>query len=600
MGVQAFHLTKKTGTYADALAAIGLVRMLAVLARGRYPAVRDEGWAYAVAWPGGMAANLDDLDYDTLRQDPGYEYVAKTTTDPKAPSEAACIEYEKERERLLNYRERRQELVKARGGRLSEEDWENLRQIAPRAGWHLYQNLNVLQAFGSYNQLHFALRQSDPGIFRQAVRAKLVALARGEDLADIETPFAPKLTSVQAFNPPVGKGINRPKPDGTAAGGLPGFFVDWFEEWLRYIGVHLAASGYRIGDRRKTTGIKVVAMAPGSLDGAAVPSLWRDFVGLRVGATPVHIDVRSVLELSAVLVRSSGLLGGVDDDPYSIRNRAPRDVVAGLQTAFFSNLGSAYALTNTSFIGLPGWFRVRDAASAEAWVRILEEHIRVVRFLDEEKSEEAAMLIRYRDFLSAGDEDLRALFDFWGMYACHAMRKGAKAPVPLFTVQNVGRLLMSTSESYEEIVQSEGFRAVATAIRRATVSEQFHKARTGKQDYEIHYGLFQDLRQKARFKDQVVAMLSGFVAGYNYENARRAEHRAKLGLREDRRRRLQVTQQQLDELVRLIDRFGSEVVTMLLVAYGAARDARDATLASVGPEQGVGEEGEALDVEDAE
>ncbi|KKM11141.1 hypothetical protein SY88_10080 [Clostridiales bacterium PH28_bin88] len=134
---------------------------------------------------------------------------------------------------------------------------------------------------------------------------------------------------------------------------------------------------------------------------------------------------------------------------------------------------------------------------------------------------------------------------------------------------------MSTSEDYGKIVQDEGFRAVATAIRRATVSEQFHKARAGRQDYEIHYGLFQDLRQKARFKDQIVALLSQFIASYNYENARRAEQKARSG-GGDERRRPQVTQQQLDQLIGLFDRFPPEVVTLLLTAYGSARDVRDA------------------------
>ena len=134
---------------------------------------------------------------------------------------------------------------------------------------------------------------------------------------------------------------------------------------------------------------------------------------------------------------------------------------------------------------------------------------------------------------------------------------------------------MSTADQYSDIVHNEGFRGVAAAIRRATVSEQFQKAKPGgKQEYEIHYGLFQDLRQKARFKDQVMSLLSDFVSGYNYENARRAEHWAKSGRGPDPRRRPQVTQQQLDDLVGLLDRFGPEPVTMPLIAYGSARDAR--------------------------
>ncbi len=565
-----FYVTKKTGTYADALAAFGLARMLSLLSQ-RHPTISDEGWAYAVSLPGAALNDLEDLDYESLHRDPGYRYVAKSMHDPAAPHLAACIVYEEERERLLNYRTRRQELLKARGNRLTEQDREELSQIAPMPGWFLYQNLNVLQAFGSYNQLHSAIRRSDPETFREPLACKLRALMSGAETLDVETPFGIKVSSVQALNPSVGKGMNRPKPDSTAAAGLPGFFVDWFEEWLRYIGVHLCANAFKVGDH-----IKVIAMAPARVNEAAADRLRQDFVEMPLPWSSVQIDVLGSLELARKLVVRSGLLGTGDADPYDILGRTPRDVVAGIQTAFFSNLGSAYALTNTAFIGLPGWFPVVDAASAEAWLLILAEHQRVIRSLEEDKTEELAMLVRYRDFLSAGAQDLSALFDFWGMYACHIMRQGGKRPVPLFTIQNARRLLMSTAKQYTEIVHDEGFRAVAAAIRRATVAEQFHKAMAGRQEYEIHYGLFQDLRQKARFKDQVVSLLSGFIASYNYENARKAEQGARSGRAGDERRRPQVTQRQLDQLVGLLDRFGSEVVTMLLVAYGSARDERDA------------------------
>ncbi len=568
MEVSTFYLCKKTGTYADALAAIGLAHLLSILSR-THPLIADQGWAYAVAWPAGRRIHLDDLDYESLRHDPGYPYVAKKLPDPNAPPEGACILYEKERERLLSYRSRRQALLKARANRLTAEDREELGQMAPMPGWYIYQNLNVLQAFGSYNQLHSAIRRANPDAFRRSAASKLGALARGEDPARTDTPFSPKLSAIQALNPSVGKGINRPKPDGTGASGLPGFFVDWFEEWLRYVGVNLGANGLKVGDN-----IKVMAVAPGRTDDAAADRLRQDFVSLRLPWLPVQMDIQSALGLAEKLVARSGLLGGDDADPYSVFGRTPRDVVAGIQTAFFTNLGNAYALTNTSFIGLPGWFPVTDAGSAEAWVSILNEHRRILRILDEERSEEAAILLRYRDFLSAGTQDLAALLEFWAMYACHVIRRGGKNSVPLFTIQNTGRLLMSTAKQYSHIVESQGFRAVAAAMRRATVSEQFHKAKTGKQEYEIHYGLFQDLRQKARFKDQVVVRLSEFVASYNYENARRAEQQARSG-KGEYRRRLQVTQQQLDELVTLLDD-QPEVVTMLLIAYGSARNAREA------------------------
>lgn len=567
MEVNTFYLAKKTGTYADAMAAFGLARLLRLLSN-QHPDIYDRGSAYAIEWDKGTAPDLESLDFEAVRASPGYPYLAKTASDPAAPS-AGRIVYDEERARLLTYRLRRQELTKTSSGRLTPEAEGELKQLSPLPGWYLYQNLNVLQAFGSYNQLHQAIRQSDQTQFRQSVLLKLAAIATGADPASVLTPFSPHLSAVQAINPSAGKGINRPKPDSTSAGGLPSYFVDWFEEWLRYVGIGLCANSYAVGKH-----IKIVAMAPGGLSEAAVDKLRSQLVGLRMLWTSAKIDLHNVLGLAKALAISSGLLDGSEDE-YDIFGRTPRDVISGIQTAFYSDMGNARVLTNTSFIGLPGWFQITDAESAEQWVSILDEHQRILSFLDEDKSEEAEMLCRYRDFLSAGTQDMAALLDFWAMYAGHVMRKGAKSPVARFTTQNMGRLLVSTSENYGRIVHTEGFRAVAAAIRRATVSEQFQKARTGRQDYEIRYDLFLDLRQKARFKEQVVTRLCGFVADYNYENARKAEQRARHGRGSEERMRPQVTQQQLDELIELIDAHGPEVVTMLLVAYGSARDARD-------------------------
>jgi hypothetical protein len=136
-----------------------------------------------------------------------------------------------------------------------------------------------------------------------------------------------------------------------------------------------------------------------------------------------------------------------------------------------------------------------------------------------------------------------------------------------FTTKNLRRLLVSLKDKYKEIVEDPGFRAVAGAIRRATVTEQYHKSQ-GKQVFEIEYGLFQDFKRKARFSDQFIGALSEFITTYDSQNARREEQlRGKAG-----RRRSRLSVSELDSVVELIDRHGSETVAMLLIAYGSARD----------------------------
>ncbi len=571
MGTMQFYLPKKTGTYADALAAMGLGHLVYLLC-GEHPTIRDEGAFFVVEKEG--AYSLDDFDYDAVHDAPGYEYVQLKSGDKEAPSRVPVVDYMGERERLQAYRKQR-DLLKPPGGRLTPEMEESLKDIAPRKGWYLYQNINVLQGFNSYNSLHAAIRNSDRTLFATTVQHKLEALAENRDAIAATKDFAPKVAAVQAFNPAVGKGINRPKPDGAALGGLPSAFVDWFDEWLRYIGVHLAANALSVGDD-----IKLFVIVPANLDEAQAQAIHDDFVSLHLPWSSRQIDILSALGLVRALIDRSGLSTASDEVLALFSEETPNDVIAGLQTAYFTSLGSAKSLTNLSFIGLPGWFRISDV---ETWLAVLDEHERVIRALDESHSEEASLLVSYRDFLSAGEQGLSALLSCLAEYAPHIMRtRDRKKNAPQFTTANLGRLLLSMDEkkgALQSILDNEGFKNIAGAIRRATVSEQFIKARTGQQTYEIHYGLFQDMERKARFQDQFVAALSAFITDYNTENARIAERRA----RSERggtgnatgRRRPQITDRDVKDIMTLIDVHDSEPVAMLLLAYGSAREVRD-------------------------
>lgn len=587
MKADRFTLPKKTGTYADALGAMGLGRLLRLLS-GESPIIQDEGAVYEVTWLGG-ARELTDLDYDAVHDAPGYKYVLLKAPDNAAPSSEAAIDYAQERERLRAYRERRDALAKAHGGRATPEAEEELKQIEPMKGWYLYQNLNVLQAYGSYNALHAEIRTSDRATFAASVCAKLEALANGDDPALVSTAFAPKLSVVQAFNPSVGKGTNRPKPDGPSLASLPSAFVDWFEEWLRYVGVHLAANALKVGDD-----LKLFVMAPASLNAAEAEGIRDDFVSLRLPWSPAKIDILGALGLVGVLIRRSSLLDSAPNSllhdlfPDTVR-RTPRDVIAGLQTAYFTSLGSAFALTNTAFIGLPGWFPV-NSQTADDWLSILAEHENVIKALDEEHSEEAALLGAYRNFLSAGEQGIAALLTFLARYAAYIVRaQDRQRYAPPFTTAHLRRLFVNVSigtqrDALRSILDNEGFKHIAAAIRRATVSEQFRKARTGQQVYEIHYGLFQDFERKARFKTQFVAALTSFITDYNTENARMAERRARPstdGAANDgsEHRRPQITTDDVREVMTLIDMHDSELVAMLLLAYGSARESREPTMA---------------------
>jgi hypothetical protein len=566
--IETLYLPKRTGTYADAIAAFGLGH-LAYLLSDEHPRLEDSGWCYTISWPSGPR-HADSLDYASVRADPGYPYVMLRPDDAEAPPPGARIDYREQRERLLTWRKMRDDLRKARNNKLTPEDLEQLRQSEPLPNWMLYQDLNVLQAFGGYNSLHAAIRHAPLGAFAQSLTAKLEALAQQRDASEVDGPFRPKVTSVQAFNPTAGKGTNRPKPDGAGLAGLPSAYVDWFEEWLRFIGIGRAARAVNLGDD-----IKLITLAPANLAEGAAQAVHSALVNAPAAWTSAKVDLVCTLRLAEALIKDSGLLSGGSAEAsqfFSDRSVTPRDVVAGMHTAYFTSLGSARALTNVGFIGLPGWFPV-TTTTAGAWLDILSEHQRVLVLLDEEKSEEAALLLLYRDFLSGGEHDTASLLEFLGAYAVHVMRARARSrPVRPFTVANLRRLTQHMSQSYSTILDNDGFRAVAAAMRRSTVTEQYWKAQ-GRQQYEIHYGLFADIKRRAQFRDQLVTAIGEFINEYNAESAR-IEERAAGAKRGDVRHRPRVTTGSIEEFVDLLDGYKPEVVAMLLLAYASARDPR--------------------------
>ncbi|HID34815.1 MAG TPA: hypothetical protein EYP25_09675 [Anaerolineae bacterium] len=118
------------------------------------------------------------------------------------------------------------------------------------------------------------------------------------------------------------------------------------------------------------------------------------------------------------------------------------------------------------------------------------------------------------------------------------------------------------------ILQSQGFRNIAEAIRRSTVIPQY----IGRQQsqYDIRYGLGQELKRKAQYPDEFIQALAEFMQSYNEENARVYERTKGKGIR-----RKAITTQDIEEILALVDEYGSRTVANLLIAFGYARDPRE-------------------------
>jgi hypothetical protein len=268
-----------------------------------------------------------------------------------------------------------------------------------------------------------------------------------------------------------------------------------------------------------------------------------------------------------------------------------------MQMAFYKNLGQSAAVMNIATINLPRWVDPQSTELVQLRA-VLDEHLAIVRSLDEARGDQFNLLADYRDFVSAND--LEPFFRFTTAYSGFIVsQRERRKPVRQFTTNNLEVMIVNSDtpqKTYSMILQQEGFKNIAYAIRHSTVVPQGRKARGGKPMVDIRYGLGQQLARKAKYPDEFLAEIAEFVHLYNAENAQ---------LRENKRNpfRKNVTTEDIEILTGLIDQYGAKVVCNLLVAYGYARppyEPTEETAAEIGDLESTEPSDEATDLEEEE
>ncbi len=548
-----FIVPKKTGTYADGLVAIGQADLLrkieTVTGEYRQVTIKDGGDSYYLE----VIPGITPEDFERWQPEPGYIYIKVKKDDDDSP--LVYYDYEDAQEKEKVYRE----FQKA----LDKKKIENTLQMQGLdAPLPPPEDLSVIKTYNSmrmgsnsYNVLHKVLRETEH--LSQLVQYKLGMLENIH--SSWEKPLKKAASVLQLFNPIAGKGTHRPKPDSASAGSFSDKLADWFEEWMKFKAMHLALLTYPIGDDTK-----VLVAAPGEITVSDLELIRRELLKQRIYGS-VWLDIQAVFHTVRLLIKHSREYSG-EQASLSFFEAAPNKVIKGLYSAYFKSLGKASAVMNVSFLALPGWFPIKGKKDAEDWLNIIGEHERCLKSLDESISGDIPILLAYREFLSTGN--LSPGLDFFARYGTHFMqRKDQNKWAEAFTIQNVRRLFMAYALG--DIIENEGFKNVARAIRRATVNAQLRKAATGKTPFEIQYGLAQQWKRKVKFKDQFIIELSDFCQKYNAESARSME----VG----RERRALISDDDLTQVICLIEKHSSELVGMLLLAYGYAKEDKEQT-----------------------
>ena len=579
-----YFVPKRTGTYADVFLAYGLATILDRLAgqaKGEFAKPRieiaDAGPYYKVrlsepvqeGWIPETLFFRSPAPFLTNRRTPADEVPPDTNTRDVDATWDQVRAYQAIRSALWG--------EGVRGSDLEQQ----LRDQEPPGDWTVVAFLGDwrMQAIDIYNRI-IAQWAASRGMAAEHVRTVLQLFATPENDKSWLQPWENTArqyglrtqdTASQLLNPHQGKGLNEPKANALRMDNIRD--RPWLEEFLKAVGLWVCLVPRRVVDVEDW---KAYVLAPLCLDFRVQREvmacfnryLWnerrRDETSLKSDATSLLLFTRAWLDY----VETEQPEEDFDADLVAL---APEKAVSGFHVAQFKLLSrNAYTMVNLSFLNLPRWTGTpRSRAEILNLKEVIDEHLAVIREIDETRSDGYNLLRTYRDFVAGNNWS--AFFDFAAGYSHEIVRRyneGARW-VPTFSPCQLRRLIMAANKPLLPIVENEGFQNVAYAIRYSTVIPQSRKARGQDSLYEVRYGLGAELKRKATVRDEFIVALGDFLQSYNQENAQKLEN-----TRQQMRRDLRTTD--LEEVVRLVDTYGSEVVANLLIAYGYAREPREA------------------------
>lgn len=585
-----FYVDKTTGTFTDELLTAGFVRLLETLLFRQGEAdpeivQADFGHYYQIQ----VTPALDVSRLDAATTPFVLAPILRTVKNSKQlpdlhddPFYVVAYEAEKEKRAAFFTAYSQLEGTLKRAYAIGDDDNFPFASMPPppHDHWNIFALLNAPpMPINGYNQLLSQwLAVGEAGelgavcrllcdLFSQTPNDLETAVAAWKQLAR-PYKWPDQATASQFFNPSQGKGINKPLPDGVGLGNVSNF---WLLEWLKAVGFyHIALTGrVKDSDDRKTF---VPAAGRSSLRARDV--IHNEFKKkMRFGETAVRADIFTIIRyvqafIAKVEAAQSPTASETEKALLALMGQVkrPSDFLRGFHVTYYKSLGTAAATMNISFLNLPGWVEIRQPDDVVAFREILEEMEGVVQQFAENKGEEIHLLQQFRDFIVA--DNLDPFWEFTTAYSSWLISAGEKPGFPprKFTTHNLRRMIVSNNPTLSEILDSTGFINIAYAIRQSTITAQYRKAQ-GDRRYDVRYGLGRDLVRQSQYPDEFIAALSDFLHKYNAENAQVMETRSG-----PYRRMVQTSD--IQDILRLVDQHGSDLIARLLVAYGYARDPR--------------------------
>jgi len=557
-----FRVKKKSGTYSDTIEAFGLANLIneiqyrAKLKRPKLQ-IEDKGQYYELT--SNPEISLEDIG--KLSYFPLFQYVIRTsseTFEEEYFNYPLQREYKKERQELIQnlYKDfsgkEKGQFFKERLQRI-DEIYEVEKYISPKLD--VYSQVVTNNNFVSFDKLYKNL-YNNKSAFKEIIKSILDYYSGYENELNVKSlkAFEAVVTALQLYNPTTGKGQNKGKANGASSGLVK---LSWISESIKVSGAlsNMLCQPVKVGS---SYDLKVVVPDFKKVEYSKLGQISLGFKKNIKGNTPLKTDILNILIINKQLIQYT--------DEYL--NFKAKNILKGLHSTYQKDLGQNKAVVNIAELQTPNFIEFNTENEAKDWARFLVDQINIIGSIEELGSATQG-LIAYRTFLTSSHFQSWMKFIFW--YSSYVMSNLSKNKFALpLKESSLNKLLLNITMNnlnISEIISNEGFKKVAYAIRKSTVTLQYTPKEQRK--FDVRYGVAQNLQNKSKSPSDLAEYIGDFIATYNAETARYVE-------KTNVKARANIKDADLNKFYELLDKYPSKVVGALLASYGFALSEKEA------------------------
>lgn len=558
-----FYIKKQSGTYSETLEAFGVANLLYEIlqrnnTKGFKVILKDLEHSYLVETNKDVTEEMiNNLAYFQI-----IKFIKKEITTPIPEGINDYFDYPANKAIQDEYKKRYKEIEKIKPDEAKKKakkalTEERLSEFGKRvdAEFDVYREIkgNPYASFCKLFENFHEIKEQFPQLLNAVLANYSASMISTSDITISEK----KPTAQQLYNPNQGKGLNKNKANNVSMGNLDG---NWISETMKISGAlsFMICQLVKVGS---SYDLKISVPEFNEMQISEAREILFEFKRYLKSTSPIKLDVLNSLGLAINFIKHTPEYKG-----------KVRKTLKGFYSVYQKDLGQNKAVANIAFVNIPDFVEYNNEDEAHVWVEILEHQRNLISNIDE-RGDSIQGLQNYRNFLgSIGKTAVEYFSSFSYWYAGYVMQQLTKGNnyVRTFKKEYLNKFYknMDTKElNLTEIIQNDGFKAVANAIRKSTVTLQYTPKDQRK--FEIRYGLAQQLQNKAKAKEDLATFIGEFIGTYNSETARNAEKN------EGKAFRTNVKDEELMAFYSLLDKNPARLIGALLSSYGFALNKKE-------------------------